>query len=50
VLGIDAEYLRKGLRVWKQRAGGDRGRVVAFHDADDREPLPAVEPLRRAFN
>jgi hypothetical protein len=50
VLGIDAEYLRKGLRVWKQRAGGDRGRVVAFHDDDVREPLPAVEPLRRAFN
>jgi len=49
MLGIDAEYLRKGLRVWKQRAGGDRGRVVAFHDDDDREPL-ALEPLRRAFN
>jgi len=49
VLGIDAGYLRKGLRVWKQRAGGDRGRVVAFHDDDDREPL-TIEPLRRAFN
>jgi hypothetical protein len=48
MLGIDAEYLRKGLRVWKQRAGGDRGRVVAFHD-DDRVPLP-IEPLRRAFS
>jgi hypothetical protein len=49
VLGIDAEYLRKGLRVWKERAGGDRGRVVAFHDDEEREPLP-IEPLRRAFN
>ena len=48
VLGIDAEYLRKGLRVWKQRAGGDRGRVVAFHDADHEALAP--EPLRRAFN
>ena len=50
VLGIDTEYLRKGLRVWKQRAGGDRGRVVAFHDDEyAREPLP-LEPLRRAFS
>ena len=48
MLGIDAEYLRKGLRVWKQRAGGDRGRVVAFHDDDDRDVT--IEPLRRAFN
>lgn len=42
VLGIDAGYLRRGLRAWKQRAGGDRGKVVAFRDdarfgeADDR--------------
>ena len=50
VLGIDAEYLRKGLRVWKQRAGGDRGRVVAFHDADDDREASAIEPLLRAFN
>jgi len=49
VLGIDCDYVRKGLRVWKQRAGGDRGRVVAFHD-DALEPLP-LEPIRRAsFN
>jgi hypothetical protein len=32
VLGIDAAYLRKGLRAWKARAGGDRGRVLAFSD------------------
>lgn len=44
VLGIDAGYLRKGLRVWKQRAGGDRGRVVPLHD-DDRG-LP-IEPSYR---
>jgi hypothetical protein len=30
VLGIDAAYLRSGLRTWKSRAGGDRGRLVAF--------------------
>ena len=46
VLGIDAGYVRKGLRVWKERAGGDRGRVIAFHDDEDREPLP-FEPVRR---
>jgi hypothetical protein len=48
VLGIDAGYLRKGLRVWKQRAGGDRGRVVQFPEDDvEHEPF-AVEPIRRA--
>jgi hypothetical protein len=36
VLGIDAGYLRKGLRVWKQRVGGDRGQVVPFHDGESR--------------
>jgi hypothetical protein len=30
VLGIEASYLRKGLRSWKWRAGGDRGSVVAI--------------------
>jgi len=33
VLGLEAEYLRKGLRAWKQRMGGDRGRVVRFPEA-----------------
>jgi hypothetical protein len=45
VLGIDAGYLRKGLRVWKQRAGGDRGRVVPLHE-DARDALP-LEPAYR---
>jgi hypothetical protein len=40
VLGIEAGYLRRGLRDWKKRVGGERGCVVAFrsdpaHDADD---------------
>jgi hypothetical protein len=44
MLGIDAEYLRKGLRVWKQKAGGDRGRVLAFP-----EDMPtSLDPERRA--
>lgn len=34
VLGVDAGYLRKGLRMWRQRAGGQRGQVVSFPDAD----------------
>jgi hypothetical protein len=34
MLGIDASYLRNGLRVWKRRAGGDRGQLVQFPDAD----------------
>ena len=34
VLGFEAEYLRKGLRAWKQRIGGDRGRVVRFPEAN----------------
>ncbi len=46
VLGIDATYLRKGLRLWKQKAGGQRGQVVAFHE-DDRSPL-MVTPERHA--
>src|SRR5206468_10589199 len=45
VLSIDAGYLRKGLRVWKQRAGGDRGRVVPLHE-DEGDAL-AVEPAFR---
>ena len=48
VLGIDATYLRKGLRVWKLRTGGNRGQVVAFHE-DGRHPL-TVTPERHAFN
>ncbi|HXJ36489.1 MAG TPA: hypothetical protein VMS22_20835 [Candidatus Eisenbacteria bacterium] len=36
VLGIEAAYVRKGLRAWKARAGGERGQVVAFR-TDDRE-------------
>jgi hypothetical protein len=48
VLSIDAGYLRKGLRIWKQRAGGDRGRLVQFHeDEGARDPF-AVEPIPRA--
>ena len=38
VLGIDASYLRKGLRLWKAKAGGDRGRVVAFPDGTETAP------------
>jgi hypothetical protein len=34
MLEIDASYLRNGLRVWKRRAGGDRGQLVQFPDAD----------------
>jgi hypothetical protein len=49
MLNIDAEYLRKGLRAWKQKAGGDRGRVIAFPD-DDRMPLDVVEPRRANLN
>ena len=39
VLGIEAGYLRGGLRRWKARAGGERGRVVAFRSdlSDDRD-------------
>ena len=47
MLGIDAEYLRKGLRVWKHKAGGDRGRVLAFPE-DDRTPA-GIDPERRAI-
>jgi hypothetical protein len=45
VLSIDAGYLRKGLRVWKQRAGGDRGRVVPFRTDGEHGPADA----HRAF-
>jgi hypothetical protein len=45
VLGIDATYLRKGLRLWKASAGGERGRVIAFPD-DGHDAVP--EPARRA--
>jgi hypothetical protein len=39
VLGIDADYLRRGLRTWKERATpGRRGQVVTLH-ADEREEL-----------
>jgi hypothetical protein len=48
VLGIDAGYLRKGLRAWKQKAGGDRGVVVQFHD-DTRETAQP-DQARRAWN
>ena len=48
VLGIDATYLRKGLRRWKQLAGGDRGQVVAFRD--DAPDAPAIEPRRINLN
>jgi hypothetical protein len=38
VLGIDSAYLRNGLRAWKAKVGGERGRVLAFPD-DDRRAL-----------
>jgi hypothetical protein len=41
MLGIDAEYLRKGLRAWKRKAGGDRGRVLAFPEEDH---TPLLDP------
>lgn len=47
VLGVDAGYLRKGLRTWKERAGGDRGRVVAFPVGDQYEDDP-TSAFRRA--
>ena len=52
VLGIDATYLRKGLRRWKQLAGGDRGQLVAFRDdaRDDAPDAPAIEPRRINVN
>lgn len=39
VLGIDADYLRKGLRRWKQRATQERrGHIVTLR-ADEQEEL-----------
>jgi len=39
VLDIDADYLRRGLRLWKQRAhAAPRGQVVALR-SDDRDEL-----------
>src|SRR5438093_9524726 len=36
VLDLDADYLRRGLRAWKQRAqGGSRGQVVSLRAEDD---------------
>jgi hypothetical protein len=49
VLGIDAGYLRKGLRVWKQRAGGDRGQVVQFRD-DEPQAVDQVPPRAANLN
>ena len=46
MLSIDVDYLRKGLRVWKQKAGGARGRVVAF--PDDAREAPDLGPVRSA--
>lgn len=43
VLSIDASYLRKGLRAWKKRVGGERGRVVAFPDEGERTTELAYE-------
>ena len=39
VLDIDADYLRRGLRAWKQRvrSGGHRGQVVSLRTGDDDE-------------
>ena len=42
VLGLDADYLRRGLRVWKERAlEGRRGKVVSLR-ADERDELRKV--------
>jgi hypothetical protein len=40
VLDIDADYLRRGLHLWKQRAqqGGRRGQVVTLR-SDERDEL-----------
>src|SRR5881296_656519 len=39
VLGLDADYLRRGLRAWKERAlEGRRGKVVSLR-ADERDEL-----------
>ncbi len=46
MLGIDAEYLRKGLRAWKRKVGGDRGRVLQFPEEDH---TADVGPARRAI-
>ena len=36
VLDIDADYLRRGLRAWKQRAcSGHRGQVVSLRTDED---------------
>lgn len=38
VLDLDADYLRKGLRAWKERAcSGRRGAVVTLRDGDRAE-------------
>jgi len=39
VLDIDVDYLRRGLRAWKQRvrSGGHRGQVVSLRTGDDDE-------------
>src|SRR5947207_3430942 len=42
VLGLDADYLRRGLRVWKEGAlEGRRGKVVSLR-ADERDELRKV--------
>ena len=39
VLDLDADYLRRGLRAWKEKVHGPRrGHVVALH-AGDRDPM-----------
>jgi len=38
VLDLDADYLRRGLRAWKEKAHGPRrGQVVALHASDPDE-------------
>ncbi len=49
VLGIDAAYLRKGLRAWKVRAGGERGQVVPFRD-DERHETPLAQNFGANWN
>src|SRR5579875_408424 len=42
VLGIDADYLRRGLREWKARMAGGRGRVVPLRASVDEQALRRV--------
>lgn len=45
VLGIDADYLRAGLRRWKNACGADRCQVLPIREPEDADDL---ERARRA--